>query len=190
MAFNRLLHEKLFEAAAPLERSIYELWVEFRYLLRFGSRVNNARKLLISANIELTQFAFAQRDQFGKEAVAGCVQSLRSYKRDYPELYAQIQVQRRQRRFHWSGLTRAKLEQELAPGSIVYKGLSWEAHATLTATRDFQLISRGSDTWTLEFGPLGDLVELASWQAHSVAGMLWHIWNEYAGIFGLDAIEG
>lgn len=187
-AVNVLLHEKMWEAVVPLERAIYEMWVEFRYIVRIGDRTENSRRLMVNATMEFSEFAIANRRSF-PGGVQGCIDSLRSYKSDYPEIYKTIRQQRGKRRFHWSGLSRSALVKELAPDDVFYQGLSWEVHAVLSPIRDINISSEEEDSTRLDFRPLHDMDEQIEMQAFSVGGMVSNFWNEYATVFGLEQID-
>jgi Family of unknown function (DUF5677) len=186
-AVNLLLHEEFTESVAPLERAIYEIWTDFRYLVRTGNRVENARRLMINSTFEFTDYVLQHRRSFSPEAVRACLRGLRSYKNDYPELYTAVQTQRRVKRFHWSGISRSAIIRQLTPGSIYYRSLSWEAHVVLSPIRDIAF-SEEKDSIRVNFQPLQDMGEQNEWQAWTVGAMIYYFWNEYACVFGLEEI--
>jgi hypothetical protein len=188
-AASLLLQNLHVEAVAPLERAIYEIWVEFRYLVRFGNRRENARRLFINAALDVAEFTLRKRRLFPPHGVRGCLRALRSYKRDYPDIYAAILKQRRgrSRKFHWSGLSRSALEQKVAPGSHVYRCLSWEAHALLSPIRDIQFSPDGGPP-RVDLRFAHDQNQHADLIADSVGGMLMTMWDEFAELFGFRTV--
>lgn len=107
-----LLEQDLVEAAAPIARSLRELWVDFRYLLRQGDRVENALKVEIAATIELADFiAKTPGMEPHEDASAGVERARARLEREYPALYAEVVAQRsgRRRQYHWSGKSRTQL---------------------------------------------------------------------------------
>jgi len=185
---NALLKQKMVEPTAPIERALYELWVELRYLLRVGSRVANARSLMINATMEIQELVQDRPEYYPADMRSGVAKALDFYKAENPDLFEVVQDQRRKRRHHWTGLSRSKMEQAIAPGSIVYKSLSWEAHALLYPFRDVANSIVQAGLVHLEFKPLQNPHEQAEQVANTATWMLRDIWNDYAGEFGLGLI--
>ena len=186
-AVSFLLREGLVESIAPLERTIYEIWVEFRYFVREGNKIENARRLMINAGLEFSEYAIKARRTLSAEAVRACLRSLRSYKLDFPEIYEAVRLQRKRRKYHWSGLSRSELVKKVATDITFYKGLSWEVHAVLSPIRDLSMPTEDDDD-VINFQPVNDLEEQAELQAWTVGGMLYNLWNEYAYCFGFELV--
>lgn len=51
-----LIAQDLSQAIGPLHRALWELWIDWRYLLKFGDRALNAAKVILSAELEALQF--------------------------------------------------------------------------------------------------------------------------------------
>lgn len=187
-----LIEQQLITAAAPIERSIYEMWVEHRYLLSVGLKTENARKIMINATMELRDFIQKNNDQFSAEQKKDFNKSLISYKTEYPDLYMIIERQRKQRFYHWSGISRSRMEQVVSvPGTAnIYQYLSWEAHAVMSPIRDIHLNTNKEGTVkSLEFKMLADAEEESERIAWTVGGILFYMWNDYAEQFGLNLID-
>jgi hypothetical protein len=187
-AINLLIQNDQSDAVGPLQRALHELWVEFRYLMRDGEASRNAQLLAINATFEVTDFARKYRRQFDHASLKRIVRTLRSYKRESPTLYERIVSQRRARRFHWSGLSRTKLAGKFSPDAVVYKGLSWEAHAVLGAVRDIE-ISEGDGFGRFQYRPMMGAEDSAEQEALMAGRILYNLWNEFASAFSLPIVS-
>src|SRR5258706_8162571 len=56
-AIERLISLDQYDAAWPNERFMWELWLDFRWLMRLPDPFRGAIKLLINANLEFREFA-------------------------------------------------------------------------------------------------------------------------------------
>jgi len=58
---------------------------------------------------------FEQRKfDFDDDAIAGIQRTISSYEVSHPEITTAIREQRRRRRYHWSGMSRSRMEREVA----------------------------------------------------------------------------
>jgi len=188
-AISLLLANGLSDAVGPLQRALYELWVEFRYLMREGSPSENSRLLSINATFEAADFARKNRRRLDHASLKGITRTLRSHKAESPDLYARIVAQRRGGRFHWSGVSRTALAREFSPGGEVYRVLSWEAHVALGPIRDVEVSALPESRGRLLYRPLLSIDDGPEHAAFTTGGILYHLWNEFADAFFLPLIE-
>jgi hypothetical protein len=134
-ALRVLLTEKQNAAVGPLERAIWEMWINWRYLLTSDNPEKSAAKVLLTAKIDALDFLKKQ-----PEVREGTIEQLRSgleaLMRLYPDAYTDVQKQRERRPVEWSGVPYATMEKKIAPNSALYKLLSWDAHSTIGTPRD------------------------------------------------------
>lgn len=178
-----LITEGLTEAVGPLQRALWELWIEWRYLLRQSDRAVIAAKVMLNAMIETIGVLEGEPGVFGPDYIAKLHHNIRQFESSYPVAAQEIKSQRKARRFHWSGMGFAEMERTLAPGQKVYKLLSWDAHRTVASLRDVA-ISFGGDKVSFQFGQkVRDRdIERHAW--HS-GGVLFYTYNDFAGLWGL-----
>lgn len=173
---------------APLQRAIYELWIEHTYLLTVGEPWINGVKAHINATLETLEFAEGLAGKVPPDDVNKVKRNITSWEQEYPAIVKEVRAQRQRRRFHWSGLSRLQMERIVMPAPDVYKMLSWEAHAVLSPIRDVEFINEGS-SYTLRFEPKDTITvdqEAVSWH---VGGILYYMWDKYADFFGMPSIE-
>lgn len=185
---NVLVHEEKPEAAAPLERAIYELWLDVRFLLRSAEPKRTAQKVQIAGLLDVASYLWTRRHRFGFENLRTIMRTLREWRNDLPDLYEEVIRQRRQGRYHWSGFSRVRIEQKIAPGSMVYKDLSWQAHSVLSPLFEFNVIEVSENSVNVEFDSLYEAGSDLPWRAHTVGGMLYYMWNEMADFFGFPVV--
>lgn len=179
------------DAAAPVERALLELWADFRYLLRHGSRVENAARIEINAVIEMTDFLARNATKAGGEKLPGSDGAERQRAKleaRYPEIYAAVKAQRRRGRWHWSGLSRSQLLREVdgEDAPEIYGVLSWDAHAVMNLIRDIEVVD--AESGLVNFGPSRDPMQWIDRTAFHVSGTLFYFWNEFARLSGRDPI--
>ena len=184
-AIDTLLQEDQAEATPPLHRSLYELWVELRFLLRSGNPEQNAAKFSINTILELEDFIEQRKSDFDDDSIAGIQRTISSYEASHPEIMDAIREQRRRRRFHWSGMSRSRMEREVAGHDTpLYKVMSWESHVVLSPIRDLEIVMKEGNSATLKFEPRNTPMVDAEFIAYSAGEILFFMWNEYAKHFG------
>lgn len=150
---NSLLRVTQVDATPPLQRSLYELWVEFRFLLRHGDAVKNANKFSFCAMLELVDFAKGRENLFDSSALESMTKGITSFEARNPEVVQVVREQRKKRQHHWSGMSRSHMERKVGVSGIsVYKMLSWEAHAVLIPIRDISVVRNASEI-IIDFQP-------------------------------------
>lgn len=178
-----LITGNLAEAVGPLQRALWEFWIEWRYLLRRADRSAVAAKVILSAMIEGLEVIEREPTSFGAAYVAKLQANTRQFELRYPVAAAEIRAQRKARKFHWSGLTWTAMERTLARGRSAYGILSWDAHRTVAPLRDV-VISRSGSEVSFQFGR--DVrytdVERHAWQS---GGVLFYAYNDFAELWGL-----
>lgn len=179
------------DAVGPIERALYELWGDIKYMLTEGDPVENAVKLKLNAVLEVASAVGDSEEELRDHPTwGGIARFLDDAAAEYPELLEQVRTQRENYNFHWSGersrvgILKAALGDE---AGFVYKALSWESHATVTALRDVAFSD--SETSRLEFKPGREDWELYEGAAFRVGGMLYNIWGLAANRFDLSPIE-
>jgi hypothetical protein len=172
------------DAIGPTERALVELWVDFSYLLEHGDAAENAVRVEIASVLELRAEAMTQGHQVNSEAVEGAERQYERLRRQHPALLASIVADRIARRFHWSGMTRTAIGKAVLGPEYkrLYGLLSWEAHAVMTAIRDYHVdVARGQ----LTFKPFESTHTLAESAAYRVGGIMYRMYNVYTDYFGL-----
>jgi hypothetical protein len=187
-AVLKLINNDLTNGTAPLQRAIYELWVEHIYLLTVGEPWINAVKAQINATFEALEFAEARQENFPSDDLDKIRRNIASWSEEYPDIVKEVCAQRQKRRFHWSGVSRSQLERRVMPAPDIYQMLSWEAHAVLSSIRDVEFTRKGS-AYTLRFEPQNTITVDPETVSYIVGGILFHMWNRHAEFFGLPIIE-
>lgn len=186
-----VLADGLPEAAEPLERSLWELWIEMVYLLDHGTPADNAARVQITAAMDLVDFLRRTKSP-SAAAVAGANRQLRRLKADHPTAYSAIAAQRSARpaKWHWSGLSRSALWRKVMgpDGAELYGLMSWEVHGAVTALRD---VRADPKTGQLVFAPRDvPPPEIAvEGAAEHTAQRVIEFWNRYADAFGLPTVD-
>lgn len=186
---QQLLVRGLPSAAGCIERSLNELWDDFRYLMREGSSLENARKLNINAVFEVMSFFDATIAELKEDPdLAPIVRRLEREKQFCPDEYAKVEEQRLKKKFHWSGQSRTALSRQFAGTKKIYQYFSWKAHSAMTTIRDVEWVrtARGAKILFKPHEPESSTAEKMSWRT---GGVLYNIWNEYATQFGLQLVE-
>lgn len=187
---NTLLQLEQAEATPPLHRALYELWVELSFLLRSGDTRENAAKFSINAVLELENFIEERKKYFTEEAIAGIRRTIASYEMSHPEAMALIRGQRQRRQYHWSGMSRSRMERQVAGYETqIYKVMSWEAHVVMSPIRDIEILMRDEGSATLSFQSQDNLMVEPEFVAYSAGGILFFIWNEYAKHFNFPQVK-
>ncbi|HVA00352.1 MAG TPA: DUF5677 domain-containing protein [Terriglobia bacterium] len=182
-----LVRDRLYEPAGVVHRSSWELWIDWKYLLRVGNRRLNAAKVLLSAQIGTLEFTDFHHDAFDSGYLERLHQNLLDFESRHPEASAEVRQQRRKRYFHWSGLTYSRMERELAGEPGIYGALSWEVHGTVSPMRDVQLDVSDNAAF-FRFGQTEETYR-PDFLLFSVGGVLFHVYNDFADMWGLQPIE-
>lgn len=187
---NTLLQLEQAEATPPLHRALYELWVELSFLLRSGDAGENAAKFSINTVLELENFIEEHKKHFTEEAIAGIKRTIAHYEMSHPEAMALIRRQRQRRQYHWSGMSRSRMERQMAGyDTQIYKVMSWEAHVVMSPIRDIEILMKDECSASFSFQPQNNLMVDPEFVAYSVGGILFFIWNEYAKHFAFPQVK-
>lgn len=182
-----LVQQELYAPACALQRTVWELWIDWRYLLGVGDRRLNAAKVVLSAQIETLQFADRHQGGFDSEHLAKLRQDLSDFESRNPRASVAVREQRGKRHFHWSGLTYSKMEAKLGGDGGVYGPLSWEVHGTVTAMRDVRLEVRDGSA-LFGFGQTEEAYR-PEFLLFSAGGVLFYAYDKFADTWGLPPIE-
>jgi hypothetical protein len=170
------------DAAPPTLRAMLELWAEFLYLLDEGTRSENATKIEITGILEMSAFA-RQHPEVDGEQMEGVARQLTRLRSSYPSLVSICEQQRKQHRFHWSGLSRSVLIERAWKSRDIYGLMSWDAHPLITSLRDLDV---DTSTNTLTFQPKAFLdADAICYQA---GGYLFFMFNRHAKEFGFEPL--
>jgi Family of unknown function (DUF5677) len=185
-AISVLAHNELHASTGVVLRSLWELWIDWRYLLKVGDRRLNAAKVLLNAQIAALDFVDAHASQFEEGYLQKLHQNVAEFEAGHPEVSAQVRKQRSKKQFHWSGLTFSQMERLLAPEATVYGQLSWEPHSTVTTIRDVSLDVEDSDAF-FRFGQTEEAIR-PEFMLFSAGGVLFFVYNDFARLWGLQSI--
>lgn len=183
------------ESAEVNLRSLFEAWVNLRFLLLHGDRTRNARKYIASAYLELRDYVAALGDS--EEDVAKLDALLEKLKQADPAAVQEVVTQREDRKWHWSGLNLTKVIDTvgaaLPPKDVnlrqVYKLMSWGGHHDIAVIRDVQRTAL-EDGEHVTFKHWQPQEETAEFCAYGALGFLADCWTVFAGAFGLPLIDG
>jgi hypothetical protein len=181
-----LTTQGLAEAVGPPQRALWELWIDWRYLLNRGDRPLNAANATLSAMLEGLDVFETHLGTCHPTTLARLKRHVQQFEAEYPAASAEVRAQREKRRYHWSGVSRSEMERTVSGAAVVYKLLSWEAHGAVSPIRDvsFEL---NDDLARFRFGRQqseSDLDRL-SWM---VGGVLFYIYNDFAQLWGLPPV--
>jgi len=185
-----LARTQVAEAAQVNVRSLFEAWVNLRYLLLHGDPTRNARKCIASAHLELRDHVSTLTDS--EKNVAKIDALLDRLKKADAAAVQDVVAQRQERRYHWSGLSRTKLVETvgaaLPPQEVnlrqAYKVMSWDGHHDIAVIRDVQRAAMENGEH-LEFRHWQAQQETAEGCAYMALGLLADCWTVFAGAFGL-----
>jgi len=153
VALRVLLTDDQHAAVGPLERALWEMWINGKYLLMSPDTERAAAKVWLAAKIDALEFLRTQTDV--REQTIHVLQTgIDSLARVFPESYTDLLSQRKQRKggsWHWSGVSFSAIERKIAPDPVLYKLLSWDSHATIGTLRDVR-ISIAGEKATISFG--------------------------------------
>jgi uncharacterized protein DUF5677 len=134
--------------AGPIERALYEVWAELKYLLTEGNPGRNAAKVLVNGALEVADFLD------GRGVTTTIEQVIAHHRMRHGEIVDEMVAQRSRKppRYRWSGKSHSAIERAVAPDSFMYRVLSWEAHAALNSVRDVSTEPTGEGTARFVFG--------------------------------------
>jgi hypothetical protein len=181
-----LITKGLPEAVGPAQRALYELWIDWRFLLRHGDRAFNAAKVRMNAMLEALDSFEKRPDTLEPSELAESKLRLQEFEARYPHASVEVRAQRRKRRYHWSGMSRSEMERTLGDSAFVYQYLSWEAHGVMGTIRDvaFEANERVAH---FRFGRQESEsgVNRCAWLN---GGVLYYIYNDFAHLWGLPPV--
>ncbi|MBZ5513958.1 MAG: DUF5677 domain-containing protein [Acidobacteriia bacterium] len=181
-----LVGENLYGAAGVVRRCLWELWIDWRYLLRVGDRRQNAAKVLFNTQVEVLEFMEVHHDKFDSEYLAKLRRNLLDFESRNANASAEVRRQRQRGRYHWSGLSHSAMERALGPGPGIYGPLSWDVHSAVSTIRDV-LIDLSDDSVFFQFGQT-EANTRPDFVLFSSGGVLFYIYNEFAEMWGLHRI--
>lgn len=181
-----LVREELYAPAGVVYRALWELWIEWRFMLRIGDRRVNAAKVLLSAQIETLEVVEAHPDRLGADHLYKLRRDVADFEAVHREASCAVREQRERRHFSWSGLSYSAMEEALGQGPGVYGIASWEAHGTVTTIRDVRVDARDRSA-RLEFGQTEDSLA-PEFILYSAGGVLFYVYSDFAEIWGLQPI--
>lgn len=181
------------DAIGPIDRALYELWGDVVYLLTEGDPVENAVKMKLNAALEMVSATDGSEEELrGDPTWGGLARFLDDAADEHPNLLAEVREQREDYRFHWSGAKNRVGVLKTALGDeaeFIYRALSWESHATITALRDVEFSDSGEGKIGFRFKPHLEQRDVHEDTAFRVGGVLYNIWNLVADRFDLGTIE-
>lgn len=181
-----LITQGLPEAVGPLQRALWERWTEWRYLLRHGDRALNAAKVNLNAMLEALDTVGAQPGKLEPSMLAQMERTVQEFEAQHPRASTEIRAQRKKHMFHWSGMSRSKMEQTLGGDAFVYQYLSWDAHGAMGSIRDIS-IELNEEVAKFRFGRQEDESDLNR-HAWMSGGVLFYIYNDFAELWGLPPV--
>jgi hypothetical protein len=181
-----LITQGLPQAIGPAQRALWELWIEWRFLLRHGDRARNAAKVRMNAMLEALDPFEKQLDTLDPSELAEAKLRLQEFEARYPQVSVEVRAQRGKRQFHWSGMSRSKMEQILGGSVFAYQFLSWDAHAVMGTIRDVTFeVKDGVAHFRFGRQETESSVNLCAWMN---SGVLYYIYNDFAHLWGLPSI--
>jgi hypothetical protein len=157
-AIRTLLAEDCSGGVGPLERALWEMWINWKFLLNHSSdRDRSAAKVLLLARIEGIEFSKKHAGDVRKTTLDSLQTELDGLVRLYPEAYDEVMAQRngRPRRWTWSGISYTQMEQDVTIEPVLYKLLSWDTHGTVGTYRDVRVKREGQEVF-VTFGRRDD----------------------------------
>jgi hypothetical protein len=179
-----LMRSEELDGTGPLQRAIYELWLDHSYLHRHGDPAENSIRLQVNSHLEILAFA---RERLPPNAVELATNVLNKFEHEHPAIVEEVRRQRANRRYHWSGLSWSAIDRELHGSADLYRTLSWEAHAVMAPIRDVD-VSGDPANARFAFGPKNVVNLQEKHIANFVGGVVFFMWNEWAKYFGISLI--
>lgn len=188
-AIRVILAENQQGGVGPLERALFEMWINWKYLLDHTlSRERSAEKVLLIAKLEALELVKGEPD-VRKSTVESCQSELDTLVGLYPEAHAEVLSQRKQRRWTWSGISYSAMERKIAPGSVLYKLFSWDSHATIGTSRDVRIKTEGGKA-TFSFGRKSDdPMANPARVARSATEVLYHMFEGWRELWKLPPLH-
>jgi hypothetical protein len=181
-----LITQGLPEAVGPLQRALWERWTEWRYFLKHGDRTLNAAKVMFNARVEALELLEARTGSVPASVLAGVQREVHEFESQHAKAAAEVREQRNRHQFHWSGISRTKMEQTLAGDAFAYQYLSWDAHGVMGSIRDIS-IELNEDVAKLHIGRQEDESDINR-HAWMSGGALFYIYNDFARLWGLAPV--
>jgi hypothetical protein len=151
------------EASSANVRAMFEAWVEIYSILHPGDPEENARRCIIFGLLEFREHALAVGTLSPEEEAEVHAQML-PYREKYPELVADIELQRTKKDprnpHYWTGTSRSELirrMEERGVGSTLrrmYKLLSWDAHHVVSVALQTTIRTNEFGKLEINFHPL------------------------------------
>jgi len=181
-----LITQGLPGAVGPLQRALWEHWTEWRYLLNHGDRGLNAAKVNLNAMLEALDHAEAQAGTLEPSMLARLERTVQEFEAQHPRASTEVRAQRKKDKFHWSGMSRAVLEQTVGGSTFAHQYLSWEADGIMGPIRDISIEPNG-EVPNLRFGRQKDESEIN--QNAWISGVvLFYMYDEFARMWGFPPI--
>jgi hypothetical protein len=181
-----LIAQGLPQAIGPAQRALWELWIEWRFLLRHGDRALNAAKVRMNAMLEALDPFEKQPDTLDPSELAEAKLRLQEFEARYPDVSREVRAQRGKRKYHWSGMSRSEMERTLGGSVFAYRFLSWDAHGLMGTIRDVSFeVKDGVAHFRFGRQESESSVNLCAWMN---GGVLYYIYNDFAHLWGLPPV--
>lgn len=181
-----LVTQGLAEAVGPLQRALWELWTEWRYLLNHGDRPLNAAKATLSAMLDALDVFEAHLGTSEPAMLARLKRNVQEFESEHPRASLEVRAKRGKRKYHWSGVSYSEMERNLAGSAVVYKLLSWDAHGAVSPIRDVSFeLSNGVARFQFGRQVSESDVNRLAWMS---GGVLFYIYNDFADLWGLPPV--
>lgn len=187
-AVDRLLDERHVTATAALERSAWEICHEFEFLIGRETAIKDATRSRVHALLDIHDHA---ESAFGASSGfrADVAREIAEYEKSHADLVTEMRALRKKnKRLHWSGVSRTQVYAPNDPSRSVYKLLSWEAHPIAVGIHAID-VSTDDHGVLVTIQPVRDIDELTDRVAWAVAHSLFYVWNGYAAVWRLQPVE-
>lgn len=174
-------------ATGPLERALWEMWINWKYLLKSANREHAAAKVLLTAKIDAAEFS---KTPLGcsSSSITALEADVDAWAKLFPDAFSDVSAQRGQRKFNWSGISFAAMERKIAPAPTLYKLLSWDSHATIGTVRDVRIRIAG-DGVTVSFGRAeDDALGSSARMAYLATEVLFHMFEDWRELWRLPPL--
>ena len=172
---------------ATVERAAWEMWNELDYLLRSDDPPYTAVKVQANAVFDVIDLL-----QKTPNAPSGMLQRNEEFRdrleAEHSNAVAEVRKQRKDRKWHWSGISRTAVVGPDDASRQVYKLLSWESHPDIASLRYIDVVFEG-DHALVRFGDEGNGVA-SDRSSRSATELLLRSWNLFAQFWGLEPITG
>jgi hypothetical protein len=181
-----LITQDVAEAVDPVQRALWELWTEWRYLLNHGDQAFNAEKVILTAMLEALRPFGGQSAAPEPSELARLRANVQEYEAQHPRASVEVRAQRQKRKYHWSGVSRSEMERAVAGSALVYRMLSWDAHGIVSPIRDVSFELKDGVA-RFKFGRRESESDI-NWRAWASGGVLFYIYNDFAELWGLPPV--